>query len=53
MEYRNLQTLIDIKITNFVNEYKNANPLFENSDVKNGLLHPGEYGIYKELLVNN
>lgn len=52
MEYRNLQTLIDIKITNFVNEYKNANPLFENSDVKNGLLHPGEYGIYKELLVN-
>lgn len=52
MEYRNLQTLIDIKITNFINEYKNVNRLFENSDVKNGLLHPGEYGVYKELLVN-
>ena len=52
MEYRNLQTLSDIKIANFINEYTNANQLFENSGVRNRLLHPGEYGIYKELLVN-
>ena len=52
MEYRNLQTLIDIKIANFINEYENTNQLFKNSDVKNGLLHPGEYGIYKELLID-
>lgn len=38
---------------NFIDEYKNAAQLFENSDVKNGLLHPAEYGMYKEKLLSS
>ncbi len=51
MEYKVAENLMRIKLQNFINEYKNTSKLFENTDVKNKLLHPGEYGIYKENLV--
>ncbi|MDY5484100.1 MAG: DUF6602 domain-containing protein [Clostridium sp.] len=51
MEYNNLKTLVDVKVKNFVNEYKETSVLFENTDVKNGLIHPGEFGVYKEKLI--
>lgn len=51
MEYRVVENLMQIKLKNFINKYKNASKLFENDGVKNKLLHPGEYGIYKENLV--
>lgn len=51
MEYKVAENLMRIKLQNFISEYKNASKLFENTDVKNKLLHPGEYGIYKENLV--
>lgn len=53
MEYKVLENLVNIKMKNFIDEYKNAAQLFENRDVKNGLLHPAEYGMYKEKLLSS
>ena len=53
MEYSIFENLITIKLSNFINEYKNASKLFENTNVRNRLLHPGEYGMYKEKLIAN
>lgn len=53
MEYKVLENLVTIKLKNFIAEYENACQLFENEDVKNGLLHPGEYGMYKERLLSS
>ena len=52
MEYTVLENLVEIKLKNFIEEYKNTSKLFENTDVQNRLLHPGEYGIYKEKLIS-
>lgn len=51
MEYRILEKIINCKLDGFVAEYRNASKLFENEDSKNKLLHPGEYGMYKESLL--
>lgn len=53
MEYKVLENLVNIKMKNFIDEYKNAAQLFENRDVKNRLLHPAEYGVYKEKLLSS
>lgn len=52
MEYKVLENLVTIKLENFISEYKNTGKLFENEDVHNKLLHPGEYGMYKEKLLS-
>lgn len=51
MEYKVLENLVNVKLENFITEYKNTSKLFENEDVQNGLLHAGEYGMYKEKLL--
>lgn len=53
MEYKVLENLVEMKLQNFVNEYYNASKLFQNKDVKNNLLHPSEYGMYKEKLLSS
>ena len=53
MEHRSLQLLVETNIKNFINEYESAPSLFEKSEVKNNLIHPGEYGLYKEQLVKD
>lgn len=50
MEFDVLKTIVDNKIEQFILEYRNAIKLFENYDVRNKLIHPGEYGTYKENL---
>lgn len=52
MEYKILKSLVDVKLKKFVSEYGNVCKLFENTDVKNNLIHPGEYGMYKERLMS-
>ncbi len=47
MEYKVLENLVNIKMKNFIDENKNATQLFEKRDIKNGLLHPAEFGVYK------
>lgn len=52
MKFKVIEDLVNTKLENFVSEYRNSNKLFENKDVQNGLLHPGEYGMYKERLIS-
>lgn len=40
--------LLSSKIDNFLNEYLSSRDLFEDLGKRNRLLHPGEYGIYRE-----
>jgi hypothetical protein len=37
-----------IKVDNFLTELKGAKSLYEDLTKKNNLIHPGEYGMYKE-----
>lgn len=53
MKYKVLEDLIMIKLENFISEYKNSSKLFANEENKNNLLHPGEYGMYKEKLLSS
>ncbi|MDD3990361.1 MAG: hypothetical protein PHP30_09750, partial [Bacteroidales bacterium] len=40
--------LLSSKIENFLNEYLSSREVFEDLDKRNKLLHPGEYGTYRE-----
>lgn len=43
--------LVDVKIKNFLQEYYSSTIIFVNEEVKNNLLHPGEFGTYRENLL--
>ena len=47
MNSRYVQLLDDV-YDNFVKMFKSASDLYTNTDNKNGLLHPGEFGKYRE-----
>ncbi|EXG84077.1 hypothetical protein K413DRAFT_0789 [Clostridium sp. ASBs410] len=53
MEYQILENIVNCRLDRFIAQYKDSSRLFENSDVRNNLIHPGEYGIYKENLLRN
>lgn len=50
MEYKVLNTIVNSMVERFLSQYRSTTKLFENDGVKNGLLHAGEYGTYKENL---
>lgn len=53
MEYNILQKIVNVKLREFLLKYYNSLSLYENEDVKNKLIHSGEYGMYKENIVKD
>ena len=40
--------LLKIKIDQFITDFKSSKELFESIDKRNKLLHPGEFGLFRE-----
>lgn len=52
MNNRFLQ-LFKIQTINFLNVYRNANQIFLDIERKNKLIHPGEFGMFREAAVRD
>lgn len=53
MKFEALKEIVNLEVEVFLSKFFAGAKFFENTNVKNNLLHAGEYGVYKEEIFRN